>query len=340
MQYDHVSIERSAEYLRQALPLMSRQAAALHPISYAIWYEYVAGNNPSLRASINEHTQDGAVLDERTTHELFRRHVAELDEKTVRALSSKFQEIMADVSLSTCEVGEQASEFGSALQLWSDGVAEAGLRAEDEITGLMEHARTTQASIFSLQECLHESRCEIERLREEVSRAREEALLDGLTGLTNRKGFDQALSSCLAEPAAHEQGLSLVMADIDFFKQVNDNFGHLFGDRVLQAVAQLIRSNVKGQDTAARYGGEEFVILLPETPLEGARHLAEKIRASVEKCRVKRASTREVIAKVTISLGVAEYRLGESENEFVARADAALFASKNNGRNLVSISEP
>lgn len=331
------SIEKSAEYLRQALPLMSRQAAALHPVSYAVWYEYVAGNNPSLRASIDGRMQNGAVLDEKATAEVFRKHIAELDEELAQRVSAGFQKIMADMSHSASQAGDHADQFGSVLEKWSEGLVESPAGAEGGVDVLLQHTRSMQGSITSLKGRLDESRHEIEQLRQEVNKAREDALADGLTGLTNRRGFDKALAGCLAAPVADEHGPSLLMADIDFFKRVNDTYGHLFGDKVIRAVAQILKDNVKGKDTAARYGGEEFVVLLPDTPLEGARRLAEKIRTAVEKFQIKRADSKEPVSNITISLGVASYHGGESGSDFVARADAALYASKHQGRNRVTV---
>jgi len=331
------SMEKSAEYLRQALPFMSRQATALHPVSYAVWYEYVAGNNPSLKAAIDGLTQAGAVLDEKTTAELFRKHIAELDAEMAERVSAGFQKIMADMSHSASQAGDHADQFGSVLEQWSEGLAEAQPGAEGGVDEMLQHTRNMQGSISSLKGRLDDSRREIEQLRQEVNKAREDALADGLTGLTNRKGFDMALTGCLAASANEEQGPSLLMTDIDFFKKVNDSYGHLFGDKVIRAVAQILKDNVKGKDTAARYGGEEFVILLPDTPLEGARHLAEKIRSAVEKFRIKRTDKNEAVANITVSLGVTSYRGGESGSDFVARADAALYASKHGGRNRVTV---
>ncbi|MDO8932353.1 MAG: GGDEF domain-containing protein [Rhodocyclaceae bacterium] len=329
------SIEKSAEYLRLALPLMSKQSAALHPVSYAVWYEYVAGNNAALKAGIDGHLQKGAVLDEKTTFDLFRKHVAELDSDVAQRVSEGFQKIMADMSHSASEAGDHADQFGSALAEWSAGLSESEPGAGLET--ILDLTRNMQGSVTSLKGRLDESRREIEQLRQEVSKAREDALADGLTGLTNRRGFDMALAACLSASASDEQGPSLLITDIDHFKRVNDSYGHLFGDRVIRAVAQILKDNVKGKDTAARYGGEEFVILLPDTPLDGARHLAEKIRAAVEKFRIKRADSNEAVANITVSLGVANYRNGESGSDFVARADAALYASKNQGRNRVTV---
>ncbi|MBI5108197.1 MAG: GGDEF domain-containing protein, partial [Rhodocyclales bacterium] len=130
-----------------------------------------------------------------------------------------------------------------------------------------------------------------------------------------------------------------LMADIDHFKQVNDTYGHVFGDKVLRAVAQILQDNVKGKDTAARYGGEEFIVLLPDTPLEGARQLAERIRGIVERCRIKRSGDQGAVANIMVSLGAASLRGGERATDFIARADAALYTSKTSGRNRVTVAQ-
>ncbi|MFN6961971.1 MAG: hypothetical protein ACK4N6_06975, partial [Rhodocyclaceae bacterium] len=122
MEYHH-SIEQSAEYLRLALPLMTRQAAALHPISYAVWYEYVAGINPSLRQRIDELTQDGRVLDEAMVQQLYRDHIAEIDEAIARRVSQGFDKVMSDIDASTTHAAAEAGKFGQALARWSADVA-------------------------------------------------------------------------------------------------------------------------------------------------------------------------------------------------------------------------
>lgn len=331
------SVEKSAEYLRMALPLMSKQATAMHPVSYAVWYEYVSGNNASLKARVDEHLQSGALLDEKTTSELFRQHVAALDHELAQRVSEGFQKVMAEMSESASQVGDQASRLDCALSEWSDAIPDLPASAGGGIEELRQHTHGMQSSISTLKDRLDASQREIEQLRQEVVKAREDALADGLTGLVNRRGFDMALAACLQTPDPEEQGPSLLIVDIDFFKRVNDTYGHLFGDKVIRAVAQILKDNVKGKDTAARYGGEEFVILLPDTPINGARALAEKIRTTVEKCRIKRAGSNEVVANIAVSVGVACCLKGESGTDFVARADAALYQSKSSGRNRVTV---
>lgn len=339
MKYED-SVERSAEFLRLALPLMSRQKAALTPVSYAIWYEYVAGINPALQARIDELTRDGRLLDDATTIDLFQRHVAYVDHETAERVTHELQKVMFDVSQSAAETGHTAGEFGDALEAWTADQADApdpSTNAASHLESLLAHTQDMQNSVSVLKTRLDDSQKEIEVLRQEVSRAREAALADGLTGLANRRGFDIALASSLAGLGADECGPSMLIADIDHFKHVNDRYGHLFGDKVIRAVAQILMDSVKGRDTAARYGGEEFIVLLPNTSLDGAQALAEQIRSTIENCRIRRLDNQEYIESITLSFGVARHLPGETADHLLTRADAALYRSKQDGRNRVTV---
>lgn len=336
----HDSVEKSAEYLRLALPLMSKQAAALNPVSYAVWYEYVSGINAPLQERIAELVANGRPLDEATTVKLYRQYIVELDEELAQRISLGLQKVMADMSHSAAQAGDQADQFGSALEQWSTELAErqpdaAALQAG--LPALLRHTRDMQQSITALSRRLEDSRAETEKLRQEVVRARQDALADGLTGLSNRKGFDLALAGCLAAADPAAEGTCLLMADIDNFKHVNDNYGHVFGDKVIRTIAQVLKQNADDRHTAARYGGEEFAILMPQTPLDDARSLAQRIRTMVERCRIKRSDNNEAVANITVSVGVTCHRAGESGSEFLARADSALYASKHKGRNCVTV---
>jgi len=334
MRYDE-SAEKSAEFLRLALPLMARQRAATHPVSYALWYEYVSGANAGLRDAVDACLKAQGSLDEESTLALYRKHIAEIDEELARQLSAGFQKVMTDVSLSATQAGDRASRFGDSLGRLSAGLKPAN--AGDGIKSILALTRDMQDSIVALKNQLDESRGEIEQLRKEVTRARTEACTDGLTGLMNRRGFEMTMATCLASHGGADAGPCLLMLDIDHFKKVNDSYGHVFGDKVLRAVAQILHDNVKGKDTAARYGGEEFIVLLPDTPLEGARQLAERIRGIVERCRIKRSADQGAVANIMVSVGVASFRRGEAVADFIARTDAALYASKSTGRNRVTV---
>jgi diguanylate cyclase (GGDEF)-like protein len=154
---------------------------------------------------------------------------------------------------------------------------------------------------------------------------------DRLTELYNKGKFNEVLQNEIERAKRYKRPLSLIIFDIDHFKKINDTYGHKVGDEVLKELAKLIRKNIRKFDFAARWGGEEFVILAPETDIEGAKNLAEKLRKEVEKHKFLQVN------KVTISLGVAQYNFEESPEEFVVRADLALYKAKEGGRNRVEV---
>ena len=166
------------------------------------------------------------------------------------------------------------------------------------------------------------------------------SITDPLTGLFTRGYFEEFLESQIRTLALlHESGehpeLSLIMADIDFFKKVNDKYGHQAGDYVIQSVANIMRKTFRKTDLVCRYGGEEFLVILPSTSLAGASYAAEKLRLAIEAERMVFDGTH---IPVTISSGVAQIKFGkETYTETMGRADAALYFSKESGRNKASI---
>jgi diguanylate cyclase (GGDEF)-like protein len=161
---------------------------------------------------------------------------------------------------------------------------------------------------------------------------RRQAIYDALTGLFNRRAFDDLVVRGLSARERYGQELSLVAIDIDHFKAVNGTFGHDVGDDILRAFADINRNICRPSDLPCRWGGEEFVLLLPETGLEGANRTAERPRLDIETNEFKAVGT------LTASLGVAQVRHSKSADRLQKRADEALYEAKNNGRNYVKLS--
>jgi diguanylate cyclase (GGDEF)-like protein len=157
------------------------------------------------------------------------------------------------------------------------------------------------------------------------------ATVDELTGLRNRRWLDDAFARQLARAARTEQPLSVLMIDIDRFKQLNDANGHAFGDAVLRRVAQALASGLRPQDLAARYGGEEFSVLLPGLDSDHAARIAERLRHAVE------VGGEAGGLPVTISIGVAARQGSETLDTLLQRADKALYRAKESGRNRVAV---
>jgi diguanylate cyclase len=182
----------------------------------------------------------------------------------------------------------------------------------------------------SLQKDLADARAEISSQRAQLESYMTQALTDALTGLANRRGFDEELKRRFAELRRGGPPLSLVLVDIDHFKQFNDEHGHLAGDYVLNQVADVLACTTRQMDFVARYGGEEFGVVLPGTTLEEARHVAEHIRGAIEH---KAISYNHLNLAVNVSAGLAQADRAEEPAAIVGRADAALYAAKQAGRN-------
>jgi diguanylate cyclase len=169
---------------------------------------------------------------------------------------------------------------------------------------------------------------ELRRLQE-VERA--QARTDHLTGLQNRRALEEVVQREMAHADRHGLGLSLALFDIDHFKHVNDRYGHNAGDRILEIMGQVLRASVRQGDLPVRWGGEEFLVFMPATPLQGARSLAERVRARMEAETAERGPV-----TVTVSAGIAERRAAEAFSDLFSRTDDLLYAAKAAGRNRVA----
>jgi diguanylate cyclase len=194
-----------------------------------------------------------------------------------------------------------------------------------------------RGSMHALETQLETSKQEVEKLNLEIESARVEALTDPLTSLLNRRGFEIKSRPTFADSASTNKGFCMLMLDIDHFKKVNDTYGHLFGDKVICAIANTLKSKVKGQDAIGRMGGEEFAVLLPETNINGAFTVAEHIRQAIENGKIRRQNSDEQIGGISISIGIAPHTKGITLEELLDQADKALYDSKQNGRNRTSI---
>jgi diguanylate cyclase len=339
MQYED-SIERSAEYLRLALPLMSRQAAALHPVSYAVWYAYVKQADPALRAAVDQLIDRHGRLTEASTQALFGQHVAALDPQVAQRVAEGIHTLMDSMAQSAASTGEQGTRFASSLTQLSNALDGGGTPERPLVRQVLADTQAMQSAVGTLQSQLAQSQREIDALRDEVRRAGDQALVDSLTGLANRRAFEQQLDACVGaarpEGAAPDVAPCLLVGDIDHFKKLNTDFGHAFGDQVLRSVAKILDACKPAGGFAARIGGEEFALLLPPMPLAEAQGLAEHIRTTIAASRVRRQGEDQTLARVTVSLGVAHHRPGEAAETFLSRADRAVAVSKHTGRNKVT----
>jgi two-component system cell cycle response regulator len=162
------------------------------------------------------------------------------------------------------------------------------------------------------------------------------ANFDSLTGLHNRQAILGKLREIINHAKRYKKNFSLIMLDLDHFKKVNDRYGHLTGDDVLEKVAALIGRNIRNTDVAGRYGGEEFIIILTQTDLPSASDVAERIRKVIERAEMRDSAGN--VFSITVSQGLSGWEPGEDAYSLISRADEALYKAKENGRNRVEIS--
>jgi diguanylate cyclase len=170
---------------------------------------------------------------------------------------------------------------------------------------------------------------EIKRKSEEIEY---ESTRDGLTGLYNRRAYDQRINEVIADVNRYDATTALMICDIDFFKKINDTYGHKVGDLALKKLATLLKEQLRVNDIISRYGGEEFAIILPHTNLEGAQKAGESIRSYIDKATFSYKGQK---IPLTISVGVSQFKKGDDNNSVFERADRALYLAKHSGRNTV-----
>jgi diguanylate cyclase len=308
------------------------------PENYAVWYAYASGLLPELKRTIDILVSNQQEFTPATSAELYNRfcdtgrHFNLLQET-----GGRLQYAVDQAARYLRTASGEAAAFGKTLGQYSN---EFGATPGDDelravLSGLILETERMAERNRSLEDRLTQSSGEIAELRQNLEVVRRESLTDALTGIPNRKFFDTRLREAAADAMESGEAMSLLILDIDHFKQFNDSYGHQLGDQVLRLVARTLTDSVKGRDTPARYGGEEFAIILPQTRLKDARSLAEQIRRTIMRRRIVRKNTGDDFGTITLSIGVSCYRPGEQLLETVRRADAALYQAKRGGRNRV-----
>ena len=339
------SLERSAEITRMVLPTLSRLGLPVNPVNYALFYEYYLGRNPRLKEALEPVAEQGAALSAERAKELFEQQVVFANTDRVEQIGEEIREMLGRIIQMISEAGGDVSHFSGSLGAYANSLAHldgdnAAQKLKSLVSEMLVEAKQMVESNREFGQKLDSTSREISALRAELADLRLQATLDALTGLGNRKTFDEALARALEHAPGDMATVCLMMVDIDNFKSINDEYGHLIGDKILRFVAETLRRSVKGRDVVARFGGDEFGVVLEETPPQGAYRLAESIRQTIEKSALKRTDTGEPIRNITVSIGVECNRPGDGPDDLIERADKALYESKNKGRNRVTCGFP
>ncbi|HEY1723528.1 MAG TPA: GGDEF domain-containing protein [Magnetospirillaceae bacterium] len=320
---------------RMALELLQRYRIPPTPPRFTVAYLYYAGDIDDLvrvmDRLVNHEKLNAQTADE--VHEQF--FGRRIEEAELREASKRIETTVSQVVEYIDSAADNAEHYGTVLAGFTDTAQQSSPELGKAMSTVLDETKQMAETNRGLEEKLQASSREIVQLREHLERLEREASMDGLTGVANRKRFDVSLRQEIATANREQSQVSLLMVDIDFFKKFNDTYGHLLGDQVLRLVARYLTDCIKGNDLAARYGGEEFAVILPRTRLDDAVHVAEQIRSHVASKKVVNRRTGEALGKITLSIGVGEYKTGETPSELIHRADEALYLAKKAGRDRV-----
>lgn len=329
--------------LRQVIAELGAHDAPFHPTTFAVWYEHFAGINPALSAAVADARREQVHLGHDVVARLYLDHVAEPDDEASDEARRQLIALMQGIARSAAATGDNVEAYreqlaGLSLALQKSSTEGAMARLVPQIDDVAGGTARMQNAVQALHATLADSESELQRLRHALERSRIESVTDALSGLHNRKGFDQALAEMLGSRPPDGSAHCLVLFDIDHFKRVNDTYGHPVGDTVIASVGQVLAHiAAPAQLHAARIGGEEFALLMPATSTTQARQTAETVRKLVKAMKLKRRGTQEAIATLTISGGVAAWVAGDDAGSLLNAADAALYRAKEHGRDRVVV---
>lgn len=335
--------DQAAEFMRLAVPLMKKHGIAMTPANYAVWFEYVSGSNVALVDALDKEIEEKGRLTDQQSRQLYERFFdREKDQQSFlelrEELSRLLREVISFVYTGVVSTDKSNTQLQHLLGRMSPNMT--GQEVHDLVEEVLASTRQAVSSGEVLSERLNYAMEEVQTLKKELDETRREAKSDMLTGLANRKAFDEILDSSTRNADQNHQAVTLIFCNLDNFNDINENHGHPVGDLVLKRVASLLHDHVSSSDLVARYSGEEFAILLNNQPLSEARKIAEKIRTEMAAKRIARKDTGESLGQITLSLGLATYVATEGVDSFMQRADRALYMAKRRGRNCVSEAPP
>lgn len=299
------------------------------PVNYSVVYLHVSKRNEKLSAELERHVETYQEVDLTFIEQLFEKYISNshaIDKQILdpieKSLTSTLEKINSQVdsdkvvasNLKKAEKALSKHEYHKSMQ--------------NIVAFLMSSITTSQQQHSDLSLELTHACGEVSFLKSKLEAARHEAIVDSLTGLFNRRGCDVKL-----QELDIEQVHSSLAIDIDHFKNINDQFGHFIGDKVIQRIAKVIKTTISDDDIAVRFGGEEFVVVMVNKTMTQAHEIAEKIRLAITSLKLMQRDSKAYLPKISVSIGIAERKEELNWTALFEQADTALYQAKNTGRN-------
>jgi diguanylate cyclase len=333
--FDDVDFDYATSTADRANRLMSQHGVPPTPDNFSVWFYYAMGGSLTLKKTVDILIANKRKFDSVTNRDLY---VTYVNPHSDRSVSEDFPEQLRGVIASAQEfLATAISDNRSQIESLGEVTSQCQPTADPRpiIEKLVKELSNATSRSSALEANFLKTTNDLDQIKDSLKQAEEHSNTDALTGLANRRALEAFLRT--SQISAMEAGtpLSILMIDIDHFKKFNDSFGHQVGDQVLRLVGKVLQENVRDCDLAARYGGEELMAILPGAALEACTEAAERIRRRIGEARLTRRTTGEEITSVTVSIGVAQFRMAESADGMIERCDRALYQAKRAGRNCV-----
>jgi diguanylate cyclase len=335
------AINLSASQGAAVLGLLERASVPPLPSFYRLLYDYVSGVGGLMSNRVGDILEEGEAVGDK----LYAEFVApyennEAIDRAIARITSRLKTLELLIGESTVAAERHAMSLRRASAEFASAELDPML-LRDWIVRLEAANRTLRRTNGKLEEELKDAALELEATRSELEDSRESSKRDALTGLANRAGLDFAFRRLIETMGSHGTSLSCAVVDIDHFKALNDTYGHPVGDEVLRIATRALLASVRPADIVGRSGGDEFIVVLPGADLSAAHSIGDNIRAAIASSDVQMALGQDTLGGITASVGVAQYRPGDTAKALIDRADRCLYRAKQNGRNRVeSVSDP
>lgn len=329
------SADTAGELFRLSLAKLGQLKISITPINYALVYYYISGDDLDLNSRLDVLFADTDSWSDDEAEALFSKFISPNNSENGHQLEQNLLITVAQILGLVIDISGSAALSNESLTASVENLTVSNdpkeiLKIASQIVSETRHF-VNKTKQFG--ESLRVSSTEIQHLKGQLDNARKQATIDSLTGLHNRRGFDETLARLLMEDKAGSRNGALILLDIDNFKQVNDTYGHLVGDKVLVGVAKQLSKQMRGSDYLSRFGGDELAILLLDTSLAAAITVAENLRNSISRLRWRHPKSGKEVAQITISIGIASIKPNDSVEVLLERCDKALYRAKSLGRN-------
>jgi diguanylate cyclase len=333
--FDDMDVEYATTVSNRAIQSMSQLSVPATPSNFSVWFHYMLGTSPGLRKTIDVLLSNKRKFDASINHELYTTFVN--TNSGALPAGDAPQQLNGIINSAKQLLGDAIADNKTQIAALGEVSARVGANSDPRpiIQTLISELAKANSRATALEMNFVESSNQLEGVRLALAEAEQRSNTDALTGLANRRSLDEFLRASMIRAMETNEPLSTFMIDIDHFKKFNDTHGHLIGDQVLRLVAKVLQDSVREGDLAARFGGEELVAVLPGADLSTCKEVAERVRRRISDAKLTRRTTGQEIGSVTVSIGVAQFRLAESAETLIERCDRGLYQAKSVGRNRV-----